>query len=206
LMSATPLIDQAMAATLTVGSVSLLSYGQKLASLMITVCSLAVSNAVLPHFSHLLSHNDWDGMRRSLRIMSRATWAVSIPITGILVAFSNPIAALAFKRGAVSAGDALNIGAVQALLLLQLPFYMMGILCVRLISALKANIVLMYATLLSLVLKLSFNFVLMRWLGVRGIALATSLVYVFACIFLFVASRALLRRQPESAGVCATGG
>jgi Na+-driven multidrug efflux pump len=48
--------------------------------------------------------------------------------------------------------------------------------------------------------------VLMRWLGVRGIALATSLVYVFACIFLFVASRALLRRQPESAGVCATGG
>jgi putative peptidoglycan lipid II flippase len=83
---------------------------------------------------------------------------------------------------------------------------MMGILCVRLISALKANIVLMYATLLSLVLKLSFNFVLMRWLGVRGIALATSLVYVFACIFLFVASRALLRRQPESAGVCATGG
>ncbi len=199
LMSATPLIDQAMAATQAVGSVSLLSYGQKLASLMITVCSLAVSNAVLPHFSEMSSRNDWEGLRRSVRVMGRWIWAVSVPVTGILILFSNPIAALVFKRGAVSAADALNIGAVQALLLLQLPFYMIGILSVRLISSLKANVVLMYGTILSLVLKLVFNFVLMRWWGVRGIALATSLVYVVACIFLLTAGRVTLRRQAESA-------
>ena len=86
------------------------------------------------------------------------------------------------------------MGAV--LYLLQIPPYTLGILAVRLISSLQANHILMWSSASNLMVSLLLNYVLMQWLSVAGIALATSLMYLFSMIFLvYMASRLINERE-----------
>jgi putative peptidoglycan lipid II flippase len=77
------------------------------------------------------------------------------------------------------------VSRVQALLSLQIPFYFLAQLGVRLISALKKNWVLMAIAGVNMVVNVVFNLILMRYLGVAGIALSTSFVYLVSCALVY---------------------
>jgi putative peptidoglycan lipid II flippase len=115
-----------------------------------------------------------------------------------LLISSDYIVSLLFERGAFLRADVVLVGKVQALYSLQIPFYLLGILFVRLISALQKNIVLMWGAAISLPLDVILNFIFMRKIGVAGIALSTSLVYMVSCGYLYGMSLTLLQRsKPE---------
>ena len=82
--------------------------------------------------------------------------------------------------------------------MLQLPVHLLGILYVRLISALGANRMLTIGAAVSLVVNVLLNVFFMRRFGVAGIALSTACVYLVSCVFLGVAShRALLQHSQQ---------
>jgi len=194
LMSSTMLVDQAMAAALGAGSVAVLNYGNKTSAAIAGIGSVAVTTAVLPHFSRMAAARDWSGVRHSLKVYTRLVLLVSAVATVVLVLLSQPIIRVLFERGAFTADDTLQVAAVQRLYILQLPVYLAGLLYVRLLSALKANHILMAGTLISFALNLGLDYLLMRWLGVAGIALATSLVYAAAFTFLVLMTFRVLKR------------
>jgi putative peptidoglycan lipid II flippase len=55
----------------------------------------------------------------------------------------------------------------------------------------------MVSAMISLPLNVVLNLVLMRFMGVSGIALSTSLVYAFSFVFLGVASYRVLRGRVQ---------
>ena len=67
---------------------------------------------------------------------------------------------------------------------IQIPFYASTILLVRLVSALKRNDVLLKLSSINLALDVVLNLILMRFLGVAGIALSTSLFYIASFLYL----------------------
>ena len=183
LMSSTNLIDQSMAAMLGPGSVSTLNYAGKVVTLILGIGSISLGTAVFPHFSRMVAVCDWAGIRYTLKTYTYLILLVTIPLTLILVYFSEPIVHLLFERGAFTSADTWRVSQVQALFLLQVPFYLLGILMVRLISSLKMNRILMQAAIINLFLKITFNYFLMQRLGAAGIALSTTLVYVVSFIY-----------------------
>ena len=194
IMSGTNLVDQAMAAMLGPGSVSVLSYGKKITSVAVGISSLALSAAVMPHFSRMVVAQDWRSVKQTLRSYIPLILLATISLTITLVLFSKPIVMLLFQRGAFTAGDTLQVVSVQSLCILQLPFYVLGILFVRLISAFKANHVLMWGTSISFILNISLDYLFMKWLGVPGIALSTSLVYMASLGYLSFMAYQLLKK------------
>ena len=182
-MSSTSLIDQSMAAMLGPGSVSTLNYGGKVLTLILGIGSVSLGTAVFPHFSRMVAVYDWAGIRYTLKTYTYLILLVTIPLTLILVYFSEPLVHLLFERGAFTSTDTWRVSQVQALFLLQVPFYFLGILMVRLISSLKINRILMQAAIINLFLKITFNYFLMQRLGAAGIALSTTLVYVVSFIY-----------------------
>jgi putative peptidoglycan lipid II flippase len=102
---------------------------------------------------------------------------------------------LLFERGAFTAQDTRQVAQAQAYYLLQIPFFMLGILGVRLISAAAKNIVLMKIAAVGLPLNIALNYMLMQRMGVAGIALSTTFVYVSsaALMFTFLHNRFLSR-------------
>ena len=194
LMGGTTFVDATMAAILNPGSVAALNYGNKVVGTMMGIGALALGTAVLPFFSQLVGVGDWTTIRHLLKKYSLLVLLVTTPITLLLVVVSEPVVSLLFQRGEFGETDTQLVGQIQAVYGLQIPFYVVCILFVRLISAGKANSILMVGSLLNLLLNVVLNYIFMQYWGVVGIALSTVCVYIFSCTFLLIVSyRCLLR-------------
>jgi putative peptidoglycan lipid II flippase len=197
LMGGTAVVSQSMAAMLDPGSVSVLAYGSKLTTLVLGIMAVAVSTAVLPPFSRMVAVGEWTALRHALRTYSRLLLAVTVPMTILLIALSRPLVVILFQRGAFTAADSQIVAWTQAMYLLHVPLFVVGMLLVRLISALRANRILMWGSGLNLAVNVVLTYVLMHRFGVAGIALATSLMYVGSVAFLWIAASRLLRAMPR---------
>jgi len=197
-MSSTLLVDQSMATMLGPGSVSVLSYGNRIGTLVAGIGAMALSTAVLPQFSRMVGVADWRGIRHTLKTYVRLTLLATIPVAIVFILLSKPLVALLFERGAFTSTNTAQVASVQSLCALQLPLYILGILFVRLLSALKANHILMWGTLISFTVNIILDLILMKWLGVSGIALSTGIVYLGALGYLsFMALRVLKKAEDQ---------
>jgi putative peptidoglycan lipid II flippase len=109
---------------------------------------------------------------------------------------SRPLVAIIFQHGAFTAADTARVATVQSCYLLQTPFYLIGILGVRLLSALKLNRALMWIGFVNAIVNIAADYAFMKLWGLPGIALSTSLVYVCAMIVVLVTVARALKRQP----------
>lgn len=196
LMGGTLVVDQTMASWLEPGSVAALGYGTRLTLVLVSVTTMALGTAALPFFSRMVAEGDVDGIRATLRSYTRLIVMAAIPMVVLLVLLSPWLIKLLFERGAFTSTDTRTVALVQSLYALQIPFITWGILAVRLISSLKANNALLWGSIISLALNCVLNLLLSRWLGVAGIALSTSIVYMASCVFFaFVIRRRLATLQ-----------
>ena len=195
LMAGTVLTDQAMAGMLPKGAVSSLNYANKIPSLILNLTSGAIGTAVLPYFSRMVAAADWKGVRHVFRTYIKVILVTTIPATVVLVLLSGPIIHYLFQRGAFTAADTRLVSWVQVCLLIQVPFYTLGILAVRLISSLQANRILMWGSGISLALNAALDYLLMQYMGIAGIALATSFVYVVSFAYLFIMVTRTVRQR-----------
>lgn len=191
IMSAALVIDQYLAGLLAPGNVAALSYGGKMASLLLALGALPLGAVVLPHFSVQASRSQWRELRVTLIQWSGIVIAVGAPLALAGIVFSESIVRLLFERGAFSAADTVLVARVQAVLLLQIPFYLPGILCVRVLMALQQSRLMMVVALVYVATNVATSLMLLRWFGVIGIALGITLGYVVAVSFeaYFVFSR-----------------
>jgi len=171
-------IDQIMAARLGPGSVAALGYGAKIESFVVGVGVASIGAAVLPHFSRLAAAEDWIALRSTIRRYATVLVLVGLVVTAVLILLSEPIVRVLFQRGAFSPEDTRLVGRIQAFLLLDLPVKFAGLLFIRFIMAVKANVVLMWTSILNAFVNVAANYVLSRYLGVAGIALSTTVVMV----------------------------
>jgi putative peptidoglycan lipid II flippase len=202
IMSGTMVVDQIMATWLPAGSVSALNYGSKIATLGTGLAATALGTAALPYLSELVARRDVIGLRHTFRTYAKIILWSSVPITLLAVVFSKQIVELLFQRGAFDASATKTVALVQQLFLLQIPFYILGILSVRMISSLSGNHLLGWIALFNFASNWAGNLLLMPSLGVAGIALSTSIVYVCStAICVVVAERLLRKMQTELAVV-----
>jgi putative peptidoglycan lipid II flippase len=199
LIGATVLVDQAMAASLAPGSVAALGYGLRVPNALLTVGTMALATAILPQLSELVANKRFDELRDLLRRYSILTLGVSIPVTLLLIASSALLIGLLFERGSFTPNDVALVADVQSAFAVQIPFFAWSIIAVRLLSALQANRYLVIGAAISLLLDVVLNLVFSAYLGVTGIALATSVVYMISCAFLWTVALRTLNTASEGA-------
>jgi putative peptidoglycan lipid II flippase len=186
------LVDQSMAAMLPAGSVSALVYGSRFVSVIIALLGGAVSTAVTPYFSRMIAHRDWAGCRHTVRTWVRLTGLVSLPLAAMLIAGSHMVVRTAFEHGAFGPLDTQVVATVMAMYAIQIPVFVVSRVFYRFIVAMRRTDLVLYCGMLNLILDIVLNLVLMRRMGVAGIALATSLWTVSTFFFLWYWTRRLL--------------
>ncbi len=186
LMSSSPLIDQTMAASLGAGKVAALSYGSKIVTAGLGIAITAVTTAIFPHFSRMVATADWQGVRHTLRTYSMLVLAGTIPTVVLIVVFSSAMIRVLFERGAFTPSDTQVVAHIQALFALQIPFYVLGMIGVRLLSATGANRTLMWISIGNFGTNIVGNYICMRIWDVAGIALSTSIVYMLSATVLYI--------------------
>jgi putative peptidoglycan lipid II flippase len=178
------LVDQSMAAMLPAGSVSALVYANRFVSVVLTLLAGAVSTAVVPYLSAMIAVRDWAGCRHTLRTWVRLTALVSVPIAMLLIAGSHLLIRVTFQHGVFGPRDTAVVTPVLAMYAIQIPFFVSSRVFYRFIVAMRRTDLILYGGILSLALDIVLNLILMRWFGVAGIALATSLWT--ACTFFYL--------------------
>jgi putative peptidoglycan lipid II flippase len=179
------LVDQSMAAMLSSGSVSALAYASRFTGVTLTLLAGAVSTAVVPYFSRMIAQEDWAGCRHTLRTWVRVTALVSTPIALALIGGSHWLVRLTYQHGAFTARDTAVVAPVLVMYAVQIPFVVTSRVFYRFLVAFRRNDLILYCGIINLFLDVVLNLVLMRWFGVAGIALATSLWAASTFFFLW---------------------
>jgi putative peptidoglycan lipid II flippase len=188
------LVDQSMAAMLTSGSVSALGYASRFVSVALTLLAGAVSTAVTPHFSRMIALEDWAGCRHTLRTWVWLTALVSTPIALALMAGSHWLVRVTYQHGVFGPRDTAVVAPVLMMYAIQIPFIVTSRVFYRFLVALRRNDLILYCGILNLALDIVLNLLLMRWFGVAGIALATSMWAASTFFFLWFWTWKLLPR------------
>ena len=199
------LVDQSMAAMLAAGSVSALVYANRFVSVVLALLAGAISTAIVPPISRLIAHREWQSCRAMLRTWVWNTAAVSVPIAILLIAGAHPLVRVALQHGAFGPRDTAVVSRVLAMYAIQIPFFATSRVFYRFLVAMLRTDLILYCGIINLVLDVVLNLVLMRWYGVAGIALATSLWTVSTFVFLWYWAQRVLARAEAGGPVAATG-
>jgi putative peptidoglycan lipid II flippase len=186
LISSAGLVDDSMAAMLLPGSVAALNYGNRITVLPINLAIVALRTVVTPYFSKMIAHEDWVGIHHTLKRYIKLIFIATIPLSILLIIFSEFIVRIFLQRGSFTSHDTYLVAQIQTCYALQIPFYIANILVVILVNSLKFNYILIRVSALNLLINIVFNYLFIQWMGVKGIALSTSCVYMFCFSYLFV--------------------
>ncbi len=202
LIGSAPVIDQVMATPLASGSVTALSFSDKICGIILALTASAAADVLLPFFSQTVARQDWAGLRRQLIHTTRLVVGLSAPFVALLVWQAPLVVRLLFERGEFHAADTEHVASVLRFGALQIPFYIASVLMARVVVAMQANWFTLIVTAVALVNNIVFNYVLMQLYGVSGIALSTAVVYLGSCVvmyaFIFHRLRTLIRRDSQS--------
>lgn len=197
LMSSALIVDQAMAASLGSGQVSILSFGSKVVAVVLTAVAASLSTVLFPRFARLIAADQRRELAATVRFYAGAIVLSSIPLVALLAIVSEPIVKLLFQGGAFTIETTAAVTRVQLWLLPQIPFYVLAMVGARVLSALDGNQIVLRIAALNLLVNVTGNYVLMQRFGVDGIAMSTSLVYVIAAAATLLAIRTKLREATE---------
>ena len=194
LMCSTNLVDQSMAAMLDSGSVAALAYASRIIFLPLSLATLALGTAVIPYFSKTIAQKDWSKIKHTFNYYLRLIFITTVPLTIIFILGSKLIIQLLFERGSFTAEDTQLVSQIQICYALQIPFYISAIFVVRLINSLGINHFLAWGSAINLLVNIGANYAFVQWIGVKGIALSTSCVYLISFIFLYTLTKKHLQK------------
>ena len=188
-------VDQTMAAWLSSGSVAVLSYSDKVCTIVLAVTAGPASDVLFPHFADLAARRDWDGLRRRLFTSGGLIVAAALPMTLALCLLAPWVVGVLFERGAFGPHDTQRVAEVLRYAAFQIPFYIFGTVAARVAVSLQAARYMLTIAFSALVLNASLNWLLMRHLGVAGIALSTTIVHGICAIATCLVCLRVIRRK-----------
>lgn len=186
IMNSAVIIDQAMAAWLEPGSVSILSYSDKLCGIVLALTATAASEAVFPYFADTVARREWLAVKRHLLQVTGTILVVALPLALLLIVFAPQIVGILFERGSFTAVDTAKVAHVLRFAAMQIPFYIIGVLASRVAVSMQATRFTLVASICAMICNVTFNALLMRHMGVAGIALSTAFVHLLSAIALYI--------------------
>lgn len=194
LFALTPLVDPFFAARLGEGQVATMSYANRLILGILSVLGLGLQRAGMPLLSHLATTRPKMLWKTVLR------WSLAAALTGIgigaVVAWlADPMVALLFERGSFTAADRERVAFLLQVGMIQLPLFLFGLVMVTALASGRAVGLLAAVTAVGLSVKLLFSALWAPTMGLIGLSLATSMMYLCTAVVAALALRRHLGRR-----------
>lgn len=196
-ISINKLIDRTIASQITVGGISALNYSNRIVWFIVGVFVTSIITVTYPTISKHAADDNIEEIKKSIVKSIGAINLFVIPASVGLIIFSTQIVELAFGRGAF---DTRAIELTSNALLLY-SFSILGIglreVLSRVFYAFQDTKTPMISGAIGILLNIVLNLILSRFLGIGGLALATSLSAVFTALLMLIS----LRKKIGSLGI-----
>ncbi len=178
------IFDTFLASFLPAGSISYLYYGDRLYQFPLGVFAIAMQTAIFPALSASFAKNDLKEVGGAFNFSSSLMFFIIIPSSIGLILLRNSLAKLIYMHGIFNAADAQKTAGV-------LMFFIVGLWASALLKtvipvfySMKDTKTPVKATIISLIINIIFAVLLMRVMGVYGLALASSISLIFNYLYL----------------------
>ncbi|SHJ33726.1 putative peptidoglycan lipid II flippase [Dethiosulfatibacter aminovorans DSM 17477] len=187
------LVDKNIASRIMVGGISALSYSSRLNLFIQGIFVVPITTVMYPMISRMVVAKDEERLKKTIYSSINSVNLLLVPATFGAVLFSKQIVALLFGRGAFDS-NAIVITASA------LAFYSLGMVAVGIRDVLSKSFYAMkdtktpvINTTIGVSLNIILNILLSRYLGIGGLALATSISAFFTMGLMFMSLNKKLR-------------
>ncbi len=167
--------DKIIASFLDSGSIASLNYSSKLSSIIETVFLGNIITLMYPTYSRLIALKKFDELAKAYTETIKTTILLSMPIAFGGLFLCNEIVTLAFKRGAFDETSVVIVGELFACYLFGSMLNTIRLIGVKLFTAFCDTKTPMMNSMFGSMLNIALNMILSRFLGVVGLALATTI-------------------------------
>lgn len=188
------LIDKNLASTLAAGSLSAMNYAYKLNIFVTGMFIASITSVVYPLFSRLTSSNNIEELKKAITTSINSVLLIIIPVSIGAFVLAEPIVQVLFERGEFSHDSTVITAGVLAA-------YAVGMLAtgvrdvlVRVFYSLKDTKTPMRNSIICVGFNIVFNIILIKYFGVAGLALGSSLSAIVAVVFLTINLRKQIGR------------
>jgi putative peptidoglycan lipid II flippase len=167
--------DSIMASFLPIGSITALGFGNRLMQLPLGIFAISTGTAVLPLYSRCVNQDKYEELSESVRFSTVSLAYMILPVSTLIMALGGDFVDILFRQGQFDSRASLMT--TQALLFysIGLIFYSLNQTITPLFYANKDTRTPVKIAAFIVLLNISLNFVLMQFIGHRGLALSTSI-------------------------------
>jgi putative peptidoglycan lipid II flippase len=187
-------VSRLLAFSLDDASATYLYAINRLMEFPIGVFAVAVSTVIYPLIARHAVKKDFAAMAVDFQKGIRLILIINVPAAAGLALLSGPIVTLIFRHGQVTPEAAQRMGLLLAVMAIALPFFSVVSLMIRAFYAIKDTKTPVRIALIDFLINIVVSLVLIRYLGLLGIVLASTTAIIAQTVLL---ERALVRRLPE---------
>ena len=195
-------VDNFFALNLGAGNTTALTLSWRVANLPLGVFSVAIITVLYPLISRQAAGGDLKGIKESFSLGVREIGYMMLPATAGLVILSYPIIKVLFEHGSFSPDDTLRVSYILIFHSLGLVFFGLLMIINRVFYAFKNVRTPLKVASISILVNFLLDWILIKYMGVSGLALSTTFVALFnVAVLLFI-----LRRKVGSLGAIKIAG
>ena len=169
------MIDRTIASLLPEGSVSALSYGNRVVGFVTAVFVISVTTAAFPQMSQLSAMKNTRKLKRTFARSVGLMSLMVLPISAGVILFSKEIVGLLFERGAFTAFDTQRTAEVGSFYSIGLIFFSIKEVALNLFYAIEDTVTPTVNSVLAILINVCLNFILIEPMAHKGLALATTI-------------------------------
>ncbi|MED3909941.1 murein biosynthesis integral membrane protein MurJ [Peribacillus simplex] len=178
------IVDRIIATSLETGSVSALNYANRLLWLPLSIVLTPLITVLYPSIVERALIGYQSFLNLTLKGLKSLLF-LAIPFMVVMLISGNSLITLAFQRGAFDASATEMTYRAFIFYSACLPFFALRDYLMNVFYALKKTKVAMYSCLIAVLLNVLLSWVLSRYLGVGGIALASGISMLLQSLYLF---------------------
>jgi putative peptidoglycan lipid II flippase len=176
--SSVTVVDQSMAAQLDAGSVAVLSYADKVCGMILALTAVPATEVLFPHFAEMVAKKEWGALRQHLRRSCLVVVAAALPMVMAVYLLAPWVVSIMFERGAFGPADTERVAHILRYVIFQVPFFILGGLLSRVLVTLQSAKLILGVSAVAMLVNAGLNAILMKWIGLAGIALSTVFVTI----------------------------
>lgn len=180
------LVDRSLASTLEKGSVSAFNYAGTLNNFVFGIVSMSIATIIYPILSKAVAQKKQMVFKETLRNSMNLINVSIIPLVVILIVLKIQIVELVFERGQFSSDSTQITADVLGYYCIGMLFFGYRDVLNRVFFSLQDTKTPMYNGILAVILNIVCSIALVKFYGLKGIALATSLSAIFTTVLLIV--------------------
>ena len=179
-------IDKTLASELVEGSISALTYSQRINELVISVFVMAITTVVFPMLSEAFSQGDDSQVKRIFNEGVNIILLITVPATIGIMLLSEPIVYIFFERNAFDATATQMTSSALFFYSIGLVGSSLRLMLNKVFYSFQDTKTPMINGAIAVILNVVLNLLFIRFMAHDGLAFATSISAIFTTILLFI--------------------